>query len=215
DRFDLHTIFENKDNYWSLMYYLGLLTIQTADPDGVALGIPNYAIKSMFWENFAERLRGEARILRTGEISPLLRAMRIDGDASGLVAYFAKKLGEMLSFRDLLKLDEKHIQMALLAMIHGGGFLVDSERELGNGYADILLSENPAYPGSAKYEWIIELKYLKKRSMKDYARIVADATDQVERYRSAYVAKYNNGKIIKTLMLICSGKGKLEIAYTG
>ncbi|MEI6286312.1 MAG: PD-(D/E)XK nuclease domain-containing protein [Bacillota bacterium] len=100
----------------------------------------------------------------------------------------------MLSFRDLLKLDEKHIQMALLAMIHGGGFLVDSERELGNGYADILLSENPAYPGSAKYEWIIELKYLKEKNLKNFDRIAAAAKIQAETYRAAYVEKYNNAK---------------------
>ena len=140
DRFDLHTIFENTENYWSLLYYLGLLTIKEAGPGSVALGIPNYAIKSMFWENFSERLRGELKILRTDMIVPALERMRLKGDAAELVAVFGKMLMQMLSFRVLIKLDEKHIQMALLAVLQGGDFLVDSERELGNGYADILLS---------------------------------------------------------------------------
>ncbi|MEI6287381.1 MAG: AAA family ATPase [Bacillota bacterium] len=212
DRFDLHTIFENTENYWSLLYYLGLLTIHTAGPGSVVLGIPNYAIKSLFWENFGERLRGETKILRTDIIAPALEKMRLDGDAGEFIAVFGKMLVQMLSFRDLIQLDEKHIKMALLAVLYGGDFLVDSERELGNGYADILLQENPAYPGSANYEWIIELKYLKKKTLKEFDRVAAEAKIQADSYRAAYIEKYNNGRIVKTMVLIVSGKGKLEVA---
>ena len=70
--------------------------------------------------------------------------------------------------------------------------------------------EHPAYPDTAKYEWVIELKYLKKKTIKEYDRVAADAVAQAERYRAAYVEKYRNGKIVKTLVLIVSGKGKVE-----
>ncbi|MEI6285637.1 MAG: AAA family ATPase, partial [Bacillota bacterium] len=64
DRFDLNTIYENQENYWSLMYYLGLLTIKSAEIAKVELGVPNYAIKSLFWENFAMRMSADKKILR-------------------------------------------------------------------------------------------------------------------------------------------------------
>ncbi|MEI6287128.1 MAG: AAA family ATPase [Bacillota bacterium] len=216
DRFDLNTIFAIKDNYWSLLFYLGLLTIKSSQFSYVALGIPNYAIKLMFWENFGETLRAQTQVVRSNDFFEPLTKMALEGDANDFTKQFEHTFIQLLSYRDLIQLDEKHIKLALLAILHlGGTFLVDSERELGDGYADILLSENPAYPNSAKYEWIIELKYLKKKSLKEYERIVAEAKSQAERYRSAYIAKYNNGKIVKTLVLICSGKGKLEIANIG
>ena len=210
DRFDLHTIFDNKDNYWSMLFYLGLLTIKSSAPGRVDLGIPNYAIKSMFWENFGERLRAEVKVAYTASVAPTLEAMGIQGDSTELVALFGNILKSVLSFRDLIQLDEKHIKMVLLAILYGGFFLVDSERELGAGYADILLMEHPAYPDTAKYEWVIELKYLKKKTIKEYDRVAVEAVAQAERYRAAYVEKYRNGKIVKTLVLIVSGQGKVE-----
>ena len=211
DRFDLHTIFDDKENYWSMLFYLGLLTIKGSEISKVELGIPNYAIKSMFWENFATKLTAEAKLLRTSDYYDAMRVMRMQGDAGAFVAQFSVLLSETLSFRDLMQLDEKHIKMVLLTVLYSiGDYLVDSERELGAGYADILLMEHPAYPDTAKYEWVIELKYLKKKTIKEYDRVAADAVAQAERYRAAYVEKYRNGKIVKTLVLIVSGKGKVE-----
>ena len=212
DRFDLNTIYENQDNYWSLMYYLGLLTIKSTDIAKVELGVPNYAIKSMFWENFSMRMSADKKILRPAEYYDSMRKMRLTGEAVEFIGAFGKLLTKALSFRDLIAIDEKHIKMALSALLFTiGDYLVDSERELGGGYADILLQENPANPGSSNYEWVIELKYLKKKTLKEYERVVTEAKIQAENYRTAYVEKYHTGKIVKTLVLIVSGKGKIDI----
>ena len=214
DRFDLHTIYENQENYWSLMYYLGLLTIKSAQFGKVELGTPNYAIKSMFWENFGEMLKTQTKVVRSDEFYEPLAQMAVQGTATEFVTRFEKMLKTVLTFRDLVQIDEKHIQMVLLSIVHiDGTFFVNSERELGNGYADVLLQENPSNPGSANYEWIIELKYLKVKNLKNYNRVAAAAKIQLEGYRTAYVEKYNNGKIVKTLVLIVSGKGKIDVAW--
>ncbi|MEI6286362.1 MAG: PD-(D/E)XK nuclease domain-containing protein, partial [Bacillota bacterium] len=142
-----------------------------------------------------------------------MRKMRLEGEAGEFISEFGKLLRSALAFRDLIAIDEKHIKMVLLALLFTiGDYLVDSERELGGGYADILLQENPSSPGTSNYEWIIELKYLKAKTLKNYDQIATAAKIQAETYRTAYVEKYNNGKIVKTLVLIVSGKGKIQIA---
>ena len=167
----------------------------------------------MFWENFGELLKTQTKVVRSNEFYEPLAQMAVQGTATEFVTRFEKMLKAVLTFRDLMQIDEKHIKMVLLSILHiDGTFLVDSERELGNGYADILLQDNPSNPGSATYEWIIELKYLKKKTLKDYNRVATEAKFQADTYRAAYIDKYNNGRIVKTLVLIVSGKGKIEVA---
>jgi hypothetical protein len=52
-RFGIENLFnksEQNENFTSLMYYLGLLTIKAIRGNKVLLGIPNYSVKTMYWE---------------------------------------------------------------------------------------------------------------------------------------------------------------------
>ncbi len=40
-------------------------------------------------------------------------------------------------------------------------YIANSEYEVEDGFIDILLSKNKAFEESIKYEWMIELKYIK------------------------------------------------------
>ena len=52
--FSLEFILEEK-NFLSILFYLGLVTIDNSNPNNSALKVPNYAIKTMYWE-FVNRM---------------------------------------------------------------------------------------------------------------------------------------------------------------
>jgi len=47
DRFNINTMYSEKENFKSLLFYLGMLTIKEAGPLGTILKIPNYVIKTI------------------------------------------------------------------------------------------------------------------------------------------------------------------------
>lgn len=50
DRFNIHTMYSVKENFKSLLFYLGMLTIKGQGPLGTELVIPNYVINTIYWE---------------------------------------------------------------------------------------------------------------------------------------------------------------------
>jgi len=62
DRFNINTMYSEKENFKSLLFYLGMLTIKEAGPLGTVLKIPNYVIKTIYWEQYFENIREEYNI---------------------------------------------------------------------------------------------------------------------------------------------------------
>lgn len=59
DRFNINTMYSEKENFKSLLFYLGMLTIKEAGPLGTVLRIPNYVIKTIYWEQQFQNIRGK------------------------------------------------------------------------------------------------------------------------------------------------------------
>lgn len=51
DRFNIHTMYSVKENFKSLLFYLGMLTIKEQGLLGTVLKIPNYVIKQYIGSN--------------------------------------------------------------------------------------------------------------------------------------------------------------------
>ena len=58
DRFNIHTMYSEKENFKSLLFYLGMLTIKEEGPNGTVFKIPNYVVKTIYWEQCFQRVRG-------------------------------------------------------------------------------------------------------------------------------------------------------------
>lgn len=50
DRFNIHKMYSIKENFKSLLFYLGMLTIKGQGPSGTVLQVPNYVIRTIYWE---------------------------------------------------------------------------------------------------------------------------------------------------------------------
>ncbi|MFM7204826.1 MAG: AAA family ATPase, partial [Myxococcota bacterium] len=169
----------------SLLFYMGLLTLENEVLGGVRFCIPNRVIKQMHWQELYEILHRRKNIkTRIPEVLDRLGRLALDGELQPLVDLVQKHVLEILSSRDLAYMSEEVVKVLFAGyIVLGDVFNVISELELSpGGYADLFLGLDRRYP-QAKWGWVLEFKYLKQDATP--AQIEAkqeEARTQLERY---------------------------------
>ena len=145
------------DNIWSLLFMTGYLT-QRGKAEGrqMKLAIPNLAVRDIFvtqiMEFFKESIKEDGEILNC-----FCNALK-NGDAGNVEKIFTEYLRKTISIRDTsarkdMKENFYHgILLGILGVKDRWG--VSSNREMGEGYADIL-----AEPDTGDIGIIMEVKY--------------------------------------------------------
>ena len=149
-----------RDDFISLLFYLGLLTIKKPIPGELSLTIPNYVIKGLYFDLFTRFIAQEGSFdLEPDRIREAMREIGYEGRCSLLVGLIEDLL-HAFSNRDYIGFDEKYIKIALFTYANMSNlYLVKSEYEVSDGYIDIaLLKRDPWHPD---YYAVFELKYLK------------------------------------------------------
>ena len=167
----------------SLLYYLGLLT-QLWEGGWLRLGIPNYAIRLLYWEAIARLLHDIHHVdVDVAHVRTAQRAMALGGDLGPFLELVFSRVVRKLSNRDLIRLDEKTMKVVLLAYLSlSEVFFAWSEVELGFGYSDLVLIPSRSQP-AAQVGFVIELKYLKTGATEGEVTARLDEADaQLRRY---------------------------------
>jgi hypothetical protein len=174
-----------REQFISLLYYTGMLTLSTEPRIGVwsQFEIPNLVIRELQWEHFAAVIRDSLGVdlgfskLITGQIDMALR---------GIIAPFLQAMHEhvmkVIGVKDLVRFDEKAIKMSVItAAVLSNVFHVLSEKEFAQGCCDLFMSPKIDVPGG-KYSCLVEMKYLPtKATDKQNAQALDEAETQVER----------------------------------
>ena len=199
-----------RDKYFvSLLFYMGLLTIDKPTMGSVRLRIPNYSIKTVLWEYIMELAQENAGfVINTSELERSIRALALGGQAKPFIEYVSRNIFNKLSNQDLKKFDEKYIKIMLLgALFQSNIYVPVSEKETNTGYIDIYLMRSPLLP-EVKYEWIFELKYF-KASKKPTEAERRDAQNQLQNYSDSHIMK--DRKDLKKAVILFIGKNKYEL----
>jgi hypothetical protein len=163
-RFSIETINES-ENFLSLLYYMGILTIdKDIKTQKQFLAIPNYSIRTMYWEYIRDIIKGMLPGLSHNEIKywQSLGDFAIDGKAEDFIKFIQEFYVGRFSNRDYCRFDEKHIKSIILTLLFQGNYhLPISEYETSNGYCDIYLQRRNLNP-NVKLDWVWELKYVKE-----------------------------------------------------
>jgi hypothetical protein len=193
-RFSIDKIHESK-NFLSLLYYMGLLTIDRDKTGNPLLQIPNYSIQTMYWEYMQDMIheRNPEGLFDTSIMYSRLNDMAFDGNYLSFFEGFHKNFVSQISNRDLENFSEKNVKFMLLSVLFQTNvYLPVSEPENSKGYADIYLQRRSyLYPGILT-DWIIELKYVSQTGAKDKSLIEtkkAEAKEQLLRYKSSNIFK--------------------------
>ena len=176
----------DKDDFRSLLFYLGYLTIDGLYRGGVKLKVPNYVVKELYFSYFETLLKEEYKYdLEVSNIRLALEALAYEGDNTKLITCIETVLASM-SNRDSINMDEKYIKTICFTLcMLSKCYVVESETEANKGYSDIQLIKRPGI--DVDYYAMIEFKYLSKADGKEenIARKLKEAKEQLMRYSNS------------------------------
>jgi hypothetical protein len=159
-KFELDKDF-NRDAFISLLAYMGFVTIAGSTLTQTVFAIPNHVIRELYFQYFKVELerRNQIRIPDQAVLQAIER-LALHDDIQPLINEMQGVL-QLLSNRDFVKMDEKHVKTLLLTLLYQSPvYFIQSEREMNQRYPDILLLERSPY--SVPHQHLIELKYAKK-----------------------------------------------------
>jgi len=149
------------NDFISLLFYMGYLSIEKADFAVVKMQIPNYVIKTLFYDFFAEKIKADAQLeIETPDIYNIVKVLAQNNNIAPFMELIESVL-KGLSNRDFIKFDEKYIHLLFIVFANQAGFYyVKSEPEINQKYPDVMFLWRP--PFFPKYQFVFEIKYLKK-----------------------------------------------------
>jgi len=170
-----------RNDFLSLLFYLGFLTIKGEKGSFLKLGIPNYVIQRLYFDFFIARLVQRQEVpSHIDHLQQSMLEMAFEGNPQPFFQLIEQVL-EHLSRRDYQRFEEKHIKAIIMALAtQVDTYFVKSEREYKGGYTDVLFLQRP--PFEIDYQYVFELKYLKKADSKNLATVQQLATTQLLAY---------------------------------
>lgn len=206
-QFSLEKDFD-EDDFKSLLFYLGLLTIEREDLGDVVLKVPNNVIRELYFDFFGKKISEEIEYeLNTSEIRGAIKTIAQKGDNTKLISIVERTLNK-LSKRDYIQFNEKYVKLIFLTYCFLSKlYLVKSEYEVENGFIDIALLKqinvNPTFFA------IFELKYIKKKDYEEYGEKLVEeklteAKIQLKQYETAEELK--NIKNLKKWAIVFAGE---------
>ena len=175
---------DQPENFLSLLYYFGLLSIRDVSRGVPRLGIPNQTVKRLMYGYLRDAYRDVGTFsLNLVTFVNLTVEMAYEGAWKPVLAFLRDTIAAQTSVRDCLE-GEKMIQGFLAAYLAvAPHFVFHTERELNKGYADLYLEPLIAQYPDIPYGYVIELKYLKRsESPTQVSAAIQDATTQLRRY---------------------------------
>jgi hypothetical protein len=157
------------ENFTSLLYYFGLLTIGGVDEEKKAiLKIPNESIRRLYYDFIVETYEETGLLtIKLSEYDARMKEMAFNGNWKPLIEYLVEQMDVSMGIRDLIT-GEKSIQ-AFLNVYLGLSrlYLISSEKELKKGFADLVMEPFLAQYPAIKYSYLIEIKYIKPSEAKN------------------------------------------------
>ena len=169
------------DNFISLLYYFGMLTISGMQEGKNKLTIPNQVVEEQLYTYLLNTYNEADLSFSSYEKDELASALAYDGNWQAYFGYIADCLKRYASQRDKQK-GEFFVHGFTLAMTAQNRFYRPiSEADTQEGYADLFLCPLLEIYPDMKHSYIIELKYAKYK----------DSESRVEELRLEGIAQAN------------------------
>ncbi|UOG91015.1 MAG: ATP-binding protein [Candidatus Thiothrix sulfatifontis] len=159
-KFDFEKGFD-RDDFISLLAYMGFVSLVRTSLSGEVFGIPNYVVRELYFQYFKVELeRRNQMTISNRAIALAVEVLALQDDIQPLITEMERAL-QLLSNRDAMGMDEKHVKVLLLTLLYQTSvYFIQSEREMNRKYPDIMLLERS--PIVVDHQHLIELKYSKQ-----------------------------------------------------
>ena len=180
----------NPDNFVSLLYYFGMLTISGTYEGRTKLTIPNQVVREQIYTYLLSTYNEAELNFSSYEKNELASALAYRGDWKAYFGYIADCLKRYTSQRDKQK-GEFFVHGFTLAMTAQNRFYRPiSEQDTQAGYVDIFLCPLLDIYSDMKHSYIVELKYAKYKDPENRVEeLRQEAIDQANRYADTDTVK--------------------------
>ena len=180
----------NPDNFVSLLYYFGMLTISGTHEGKTKLTIPNMVVREQLYTYLLNTYNDADLSFDSYEKSELASALAYRGDWQAYFGYIADCLKRYASQRDKQK-GEFFVHGFTLAMTAQNRFYRPiSEQDTQDGYVDIFLCPMLEIYSDMKHSYIVELKYAKYKDPETRVEeLRRKAIEQANRYAETDTVK--------------------------
>ena len=195
------------DNFVSLLFYFGMLTISGTIEGETKLTIPNQVVREQLYSYLLDTYNEAELRFDNWEKGKLSSAMAYRGDWKAYFDYIAECLHRYSSQRDKQK-GEAYVHGFTLAMTAQNRFYRPiSEQDNQEGYADIFMSPLLEIYQDMLHSYIIELKYAKGK----------DSDEKVEQLRQEAIAQANRYAASETVQkaIGTTTLHKIVVVYQG
>ena len=194
----------NPDNFVSLLYYFGMLTISGTHEGKTKLTIPNQVVREQLYTYLLSTYDEADLNFSSYEKSELSSSLAYRGDWQAYFGYIADCLKRYASQRDKQK-GEFFVHGFTLAMTAQNRFYRPiSEQDTQAGYVDIFLCPLLEIYSDMKHSYIVELKYAKyKDPERRVEELRQEAIAQANRYADTETVKnaVGNTKLHKIVVV--------------
>ena len=180
----------NPDNFMSLLYYFGMLTISGTYEGRTKLTIPNQVVREQIYTYLLSTYNEAELNFSSYEKNELSSGLAYRGDWKAYFGYIADCLKRYTSQRDKQK-GEFFVHGFTLAMTAQNRFYRPiSEQDTQAGYVDIFLCPLLDIYSDMKHSYIVELKYAKYKDPESRVEeLRLEAIDQANRYADTDTVK--------------------------
>ena len=148
------------DNFVSLLYYYGMLTIGGVRGETLKLIIPNNNVRIQYYQYMLDEYQN-INALPIAELRSVYDGAALDGDWHPLIEFICKAYHDTTAVRQLIE-GERNLQGFMNAYLTlTNYYLVAPEMEFAHGYCDFFLLPNYLTYPMVTHSYILELKYLK------------------------------------------------------
>ena len=180
----------NPDNFVSLLYYFGMLTISGTHKGKTKLTIPNQVVQEQLYTYLLNTYNEADLSFDSYEKGELSSSLAYDGNWQAYFGYIADCLKRYASQRDKQK-GEFFVHGFTLAMTAQNRFYRPiSEQDTQAGYVDIFLCPMLEIYSDMKHSYIVELKYAKYKDPETRVEeLRREAIEQANRYAETDTVK--------------------------
>ena len=179
EKFNPATDFQDEE-FASMLFYLGYLTIIDGEMDFTRLGIPNKVMKELYSQYFLKIITEEANFEESINFVEIGMQTALEGKIDKIVEVIKKYMNN-LSNRDYQRFDEKYVKLIFYCIIMNLKFYsVKSEPEYNRKYPDILIVPRERNKGYNSI--MVEFKYLKAVEKDKLEEMQKEAKKQIEEY---------------------------------
>lgn len=183
------------DNFKSLLYYFGMLSIQKRKEGDVYLTIPNQVVREQIYGYMSDVYDAAFKCsLDLDQLNELMKNFAYRGEWRPYFDYIASQLRAQSSIREFMD-GEAHVKAFLLSYMGLNRYYITfPEYEMNYGFSDFYLQPDLTSLPDLPYSYVIEIKYAKRDSDDSVLEtLLEEARKQLTRYAASETVQRTKG----------------------